>query len=56
MMDTIIQDNFNSPDRLELSTLLLGSTVHETITVEELTSMEKDKEPLRISFPQLLEG
>merc|ERR1712038_1011420 len=46
MMDTIIQDNINPIERLELSTLLLGSTVHGTATLEELVAVEKDKERL----------
>ena len=56
MMDTIIQDNINPIERLELSTLLVGSTVYGTATLEELVAMEKDKERLRSSFPQLLEN
>ena len=56
MMDTIIQDNINPIERLELSTLLLGSTVQGTVTLDELVAMEKDKERLRLAFPQLLEG
>jgi len=56
MMDTIIQDNINPIERLELSTLLLGSTVHGTAALEELVAVEKDKERLRSSFPQLLDN
>ena len=56
MMDTIIRDNINPIERLELSTLVLGSTVHGTATLEELVAVEKDKERLRSSFPQLLEN
>jgi len=43
VMNTIIQDNINPIERLELSTLLLGSTVHGTTTLKELVVGEKTK-------------
>jgi len=43
VMNTIIQDNINPIERPELSTLLLGSTVHGTTTLKELVVGEKTK-------------
>lgn len=52
VMGTIIQDNINPIERLELSTLLLGSTVYGTAP-DALIAEDKEKERLASTFPLL---
>jgi len=54
VMGTIVQDNINPIERLELSTLLLGATVYGT-SPTALIAQDKEKERLASNFPLLLE-
>jgi hypothetical protein len=53
VMGTVVEDNINPIDRLELSTLLLGSTIHG-MAPGELVSTGSERQRLESSFPALL--
>jgi hypothetical protein len=55
VMDTVVQDNINPIERLELSTLLLGSTIHG-LSPTNLIAEEKEKKRFESTFPLLLES
>eukprot|EP00980_Cylindrotheca_fusiformis_P021693 scaffold8535_cov132-Cylindrotheca_fusiformis.AAC.1 len=55
VMDTVVQDNINPIERLELSTLLLGSTIHG-VPVTNLIAESNDIERFESTFPLLLEA
>jgi hypothetical protein len=55
VMDTVVQDNINPIERLELSTLLLGSTIHGT-SPTQLIAEDTEKKRFESTFPLLLEG
>jgi hypothetical protein len=54
IMATVVQDNINPIERLELSMLLLGSTIY-SISPGKLISEESERQRLKSSFPALLE-
>jgi len=53
--DTVIRDNINPIERLELSTLLLGSVVHGT-SPHDLVTAGTERERIESTFPALLNG
>jgi hypothetical protein len=53
VMETVIQDNINPIEKLEMSTLLLASTIHG-VSAEKLICDSNDRQRLATSFPTLL--
>lgn len=53
VMDTIIEDNVNPIEKLEMSTLLVGSVIHNT-PAPALVRSDADRTRLRSTFPLLL--
>jgi hypothetical protein len=53
VMETVIVDNINPIEKLEMSTLLLASTIHD-VPAGKLISNSNDRERLATSFPTLL--
>jgi hypothetical protein len=54
VMETVIEDNINPIEKLEMSTLLMASTILD-IPVRDLIRKEDERERLALSFPRLLE-
>jgi len=52
-METVIQDNINPIEKLEMSTLLMGSTVLDT-PAYNLIGCETNRKRLKGSYPQLV--
>ncbi|CAJ1960165.1 unnamed protein product [Cylindrotheca closterium] len=55
VMATVVEDNVNPIEKLEISTLLLGSAVHGAEPLE-LIAEETDRVRFESSFPRLLEA
>jgi hypothetical protein len=55
VMDTVVQDNINPIERLELSTLLLASTIHGTFPTK-LIAEDTEKKRFESTFPLFIEG
>jgi hypothetical protein len=53
-MGTVIQDNINPIEKLEMSTLLIASTLHG-VPAGQLVRDDSDRRRLTASFPKLLE-
>jgi len=53
VMETVIQDNINPIEKLEMSTLLMGSTVLDT-PAYNLIGSETNRKRLKCSYPQLV--
>ncbi|OEU13881.1 hypothetical protein FRACYDRAFT_262424 [Fragilariopsis cylindrus CCMP1102] len=53
VMETVIKDNINPIEKLEMSTLLMASTILD-IPVRDLIRKEEECERLAVSFPRLL--
>jgi len=53
-MSTVVEDNINPIERLEMSTLLLGSSIHGERPLD-LIAEESDRVRFQSSFPQMLE-
>lgn len=53
VMETVIQDNINPIEKLEMSTLLMGSTVLDT-PAYNLIGSETNRKRLKGSYPQLV--
>ena len=53
VMETVIEDNINPIEKLEMSTLLMASTILD-IPVRDLIRKEEECERLAVSFPRLL--
>merc|ERR1712194_755738 len=53
VMETVIVDNINPIEKLEMSTLLMASTILD-IPVRDLLHKEEERERLAVSFPRLL--
>mmetsp|Transcript_7958 Transcript_7958/g.17100 ORF Transcript_7958/g.17100 Transcript_7958/m.17100 type:complete len:1072 (-) Transcript_7958:276-3491(-) len=53
VMETVIQDNINPIEKLEMSTLLMASTILN-VPARHLISNEKKRKQLAESFPQLV--
>jgi hypothetical protein len=54
VMGTVIQDNINPIEKLEMSTLLIASTLHG-VPAGQLVRDDSDRRRLTASFPKLLE-
>jgi hypothetical protein len=54
VMETVIENNINPIEKLEMSTLLMASTILD-IPVRDLIRKEEERERLAVSFPRLLE-
>ena len=55
IMATVVEDNVNPIEKLEMSTLLLGSAIHGP-TPLELIAEEPDRIRFQSSFPLMLEA
>jgi len=55
VMETVIQDNINPIEKLEMSTLLMASIILD-IPARDLIRSEKERERLEMSFPLLLDA
>jgi len=53
VMETVIQDNINPIEKLEMSTLLIASTILDT-PAQNLIRKKEDRKRLTSSFPRLL--
>jgi len=53
VMETVIVDNINPIEKLEMSTLLMASTILD-IPARDLLRKEEERERLALSFPRLL--
>ena len=56
IMATVVEDNVNPIEKLEMSTLLLGSAIHGANTPLELIAEQKDRFRFESSFPVMLEA
>ena len=55
IMATVVQDNMNPIEKLEMSTLLLGSAIHGAKPLE-LIAEDSDRVRFQSSFPMMLEA
>jgi hypothetical protein len=55
ILATIVQDNINPIEKVERSTLLLASAIHNSCPIKEMIQHPSDIERIRKTFPEVLQ-